>query len=279
LIATQRFWEHAAMLNPLRIPLPLAVATLWLALQGHALAEIKTEVVEYKQGNTTLQAFVAWDDAIPGKRPGVLVVHEWWGHNQHARNQAERLAKAGYVGFALDMFGKGKLASHPQDAQAFVAEATADPKAERARFEAALTLLKKRKEVNPAKIAAIGYCFGGGVVLDMARQGEPLSAVVTFHGALTSKLTAKKPIKPPILVLAGADDPMIGKAQVEAFKQEMTAAGAHFRVVEYAGAKHSFTNPDADKAGVPGLAYNAKADQESWQELVVFFKDVFGPPH
>jgi dienelactone hydrolase len=266
------------MQSPFRTPLKLAVPALWLALQGHALAEIKTEVVDYKQGNTALQGFVAWDDAIPGKRPGVLVVHEWWGHNQHARNQAERLARAGYVGFALDMFGKGKLASHPQDAQAFVAEATADPKAERARFDTALALLKKRKEVNPAKIAAIGYCFGGGVVLDMLRQGEPLSAAATFHGALTSKLTAKKPIKTPILVLAGADDPMVGKAQLDAFKQEMTAAGAHFRVVEYPGAKHAFTNPDAGKAGVPGLEYNAKADQQSWEELMVFFKDVFGPP-
>jgi dienelactone hydrolase len=279
LIATPRFWEHAAMLNPLRILPKLVVPTLWLALQGHALAEIKTEVVEYKQGDTALQGFVAWDDAIPGKRPGVLVVHEWWGHNQHARNQAERLAKAGYVGFALDMFGKGKVASHPKDAQAFVAEATADAKVERARFDAALALLKKRKEVNPAKIAAIGYCFGGGVVLDMVRQGEPLAAVVTFHGALGSKLSAKKPVKTRILVLAGADDPMVGKPQVEAFRKEMTDAGAHFRVVEYPGAKHGFTNPDAGKFGVPGLEYNAKADQDSWEELVVFFKEIFGPPH
>jgi dienelactone hydrolase len=255
----------------------VAAATLWFALHGHVQAEIKTEVVDYKQGDTALQGFVAWDDAIPGKRPGVLVVHEWWGHNQHARDQAQRLAKAGYVGFALDMFGKGKLATHPKDAQAFTGEATANPKVERARFDAALTLLKKRKEVNPSKIAAIGYCFGGGVVLDMVRLGEPLAAVVTFHGSLGSKLTAKKPIKPRILVLAGADDPMVGKAQLEAFKKEMTDAGAPFKLVEYAGAKHAFTNPDANKAGVPGLEYNAKADQESWQELVVFFKQVFGP--
>jgi dienelactone hydrolase len=277
LIAPLRFWEHAAMLSH-RILQQLVVATLWLTLQGHALAEIKTEVVDYKQGDTALQGFVAWDDAIPGKRPGVLVVHEWWGHNQHARNQAERLAKAGYVGFALDMFGKGKIASHPQDAQAFVAEATADAKVERARFDAALALLKKRKEVNPAKIAAIGYCFGGGVVLDMVRQGEPLAAAVTFHGSLSSKLTAKKPVKTRILVLAGADDPMVGKPQVEAFRKEMTDAGAHFRVVEYPGAKHAFTNPDAGKFGVPGLEYNAKAAESSWEELVVFFKEIFGPP-
>jgi dienelactone hydrolase len=266
------------MHNLLRIlPGSLTAGILWLALQGHAQAEIKTEVVDYKQGNTALQGFLAWDDSIPGKRPGVLVVHEWWGHNQHARNQAERLAKAGYVGFALDMFGKGKLATHPKDAQAFTAEATANPKVERARFDAALALLKKRTQVNPSKIAAIGYCFGGGVVLDMARLGEPLAAVVTLHGALSSKLTAKKPIKARILVLAGADDPMVGKAQVDAFKKEMTDSGSNFKVVEYPGAKHAFTNPDADKTGVPGLEYNPKADQQSWDEVVLFFKQVFGP--
>jgi dienelactone hydrolase len=253
------------------------VTTLWLSVHGHARAEIKTEVVDYKQGDTALQGFVAWDDAIKGKRPGVLVVHEWWGHNQHARNQAERLAKAGYVGFALDMFGKGKLATHPKDAQAFTAEATADPKVERARFDAALGLLKKNKNVDATKLAAIGYCFGGGVVLDMVRSGEPLAAAATFHGSLSSKLTAKKPVKPRLLILAGDADPMIGKDQRDAFKKEMTDAGAHFKIVEYPGVKHAFTNPDADKMGVPGLEYNAKADQESWEELVVFFKDVFGP--
>src|ERR1700753_344674 len=195
LITRLRFWEHAPMLSPLRIlPSVVSVACLWLALHGQAHAEIKTEVVDYKQGDTPLQGYVAWDDSIKGKRPGVLVVHEWWGHNQHARNQAERLAKAGYVAFALDMFGKGKLATHPKDAMAFAAEATADPKVERARFDAALALLKKRKEVDSSKRAAIGYCFGGGVVLDMTREGEPLNAVATFHGALSTKLAVKKPV-------------------------------------------------------------------------------------
>lgn len=255
-----------------------AVLSCWL-LPALASAEIKTQEVEYKQGSTVLQGFVAWDDAIKGKRPGVLVIHEWWGHNEHAREQARRLAKAGYVGFAIDMFGKGKLATHPADAKAFTAEATANPTIEKARFDAALAQLKKRPEVNPKQIGAIGYCFGGGVALDMARMGEPLAVVATFHGVLAAKAPAKKgAIKPKLLILTGADDPMVGKEQVAAFKAEMTAAGAKYEVVEYPGAKHAFTNPEAGKVGIPGIEYNAKADQESFAALLKLLSDTFGPP-
>jgi dienelactone hydrolase len=251
------------------------LAGLGAAAPGLARAEIQTKAIEYKQGATELQGFAAWDDQAKGKRPGVLVVHEWWGHNEHARNQAIRLAKAGYVGFALDMFGKGKVTTHPKDAQAFVAEATKDWPTEKARFDAALAELRRLPQVDATKIAAIGYCFGGGVALDAARSGEDLAAVATFHGSLSSKQTAKKGIKPRILVMTGADDPMIDAAAVDAFKKEMTAAGARFQVISYPGAKHGFTNPDADKKGVPGLAYNAQADRESWQALVKFLGDVF----
>lgn len=255
-----------------------AVVSLWL-LPALASAELKTQEVEYKQGTTVLQGFVAWDDAIKGKRPGVLVIHEWWGHNEHAREQARRLAKAGYVGFAIDMFGKGKLATHPADAKAFTAEATATPEIEKGRFDAALAVLKKRPEVNPKQIGAVGYCFGGGVALDMARAGEPLAFVTTFHGSLAAKEPAKKGvIKPKLLILAGADDPMVGKEQVAAFKAEMTAAGAKYEVVEYPGAKHAFTNPDAGKLGVPGLEYNAKADEESFAALLKLMSETFGAP-
>ncbi|HKP57991.1 MAG TPA: dienelactone hydrolase family protein [Polyangiales bacterium] len=242
-----------------------------------AQAELKTQEVEYKQGTTVLSGFFAWDDAVKGKRPGVLVVHEWWGLNEHAREQARRLAKAGYVGFAIDMYGKGKVATHPADAKTFMEEATADAKVEKARFDAALALLKKRPEVNPAQIGAIGYCFGGAVVLEMARAGDPLAFVATFHGALGTKTPAKKGIKPRMLIQTGADDPMVNKEQVAGFKQEMTAAGARYEVIEYAGAKHGFTNPDADKFNMPGLAYNAKADQESWAAFLKFVGEVFPP--
>ncbi len=254
-----------------------AVAALCAVSQVRAArAEVKTQEVEYTQGQTKLAGFVAWDDAQKGKRPGIIVVHEWWGHNQHARNQAIRLAKAGYVGFALDMYGKGKVTTHPQDAQAFVAEVNKDPAVKKARFLAALAELKKLPQVDPQKIGAIGYCFGGGVVLDMARSGEDLAVVGIFHGSLASSLKAKPGIKPRILVMTGAADPMIDSKQVEAFRKEMTAAGAHFEIITYPDAKHSFTNPDSDKVGMPGLGYNAAADKASWEELVKVLHEVFG---
>jgi dienelactone hydrolase len=239
-------------------------------------ADVKTRVVDYKQGDTVLQGFIAWDDSAQGRRPGVLVVHEWWGHNEHARNQARRLAEAGYVGFALDLFGKGKVTTHPDQAMAFVAEATKDPAVAASRFDAALQQLKNDPHVDPKQIAAIGYCFGGSIVLAQARSGADLDAVVTFHGALQAATPAKPgAIKSRILVLAGADDPMVPPAQVEAFKQEMTAAGADYRVIMFPGAKHGFTNPNAGTFGVQGLAYNEAADKNSWAEMLKFFQEVF----
>jgi dienelactone hydrolase len=240
-------------------------------------ADVKSKVVDYKQGSTPLQGFLAWDGAAKGKRPGILVVHEWWGLNQHARDSALRLAKEGYVAFALDMYGKGKVATHPKDAQAFMAEATKDPKAMDARFKAALAILEKDPHVDPTKIGAIGYCFGGGVVLTEARQGADLKAVATFHGALGTDNPAKPgAVKPRLLVMTGAADPMVTPDKVEAFKKEMTEAGAKFEVISYPGAKHAFTNPDAAKAGMEALEYNADADKKSWAEMLRLFKQVFG---
>ena len=252
----------------------IAVAAV-LLFASAASAEIQTREIEYKQGNTVLQGLVAWDGAAKGKRPGVLVVHEWWGHNEHARNQAKRLAEAGYVGFALDMYGKGKVATHAKDAEAFMTEATKDPAALAARFNAALEQLKQDPRVDTGKIAAIGYCFGGSVVLGRARAGADLAAVVSFHGSLGTKSPAEKgKVKARVLVLTGADDPMIPPEQVAAFGREMEAAGATFRVVSYPGARHGFTNPDADKAGMDALAYNAEADQKSWAAMLALFKEV-----
>ena len=243
---------------------------------GRSAPDIKTRELEYRQGETVLQGFVAWDDAARGKRPGVLVVHEWWGLNQHARNQARRLAEAGYVGFALDMYGKGKVTTHPQDAQAFAAEVTKDPAVLAARFNAALAELKRDPHVDSTRIAAIGYCFGGAVVLGMARSGADLAAVVTFHGALATQAPAQPgKVKPRVLVLAGGDDPFVPAEQREAFKREMQAAGARFEVVVYPGAKHGFTNPDAAQYGMPQLAYNAAADRDSWAAMLKLFRDVF----
>lgn len=254
----------------------LAVVAVLLTFASAASAEVQTREVEYKQGDTVLVGLIAWDGAAKGKRPGVLVVHEWWGHNEHARNQARRLAEAGYVGFALDMYGKGKVTTHPKDAEAFMTEATKDPAVIAARFNAALEQLKQDPHVAPAKIAAIGYCFGGSVVLGRARAGADLDAVVSFHGALATKSPAEKgKVKARVLVLTGAADPMVPPEQVEAFNKEMNAAGAKFQVVSYPGAKHGFTNPDADKAGMDALAYNAEADKKSWAAMLELFTQVF----
>ena len=261
------------------LPYGLALIVAWLSFtpRGPNAARIQTKEVEYRQGGTVLKGFIAWDDAASGKRPGVLVVHEWWGLNDHARNQARRLAEAGYVGFALDMYGAGKVTTHPQDAQAFATAATKDPAVVAARFNAALDLLKRDPHVDPARIAAIGYCFGGGVVLDMARSGADLAAVVSFHGSLGTKNPAQPgKVKARLLVLAGGADPFVPPAQVEAFRTEMQAAGARFDIVTYPGAKHGFTNPDAASYGMPQLAYDAAADRKSWAAMLKLFREVLG---
>ncbi|HKA88575.1 MAG TPA: dienelactone hydrolase family protein [Haliangiales bacterium] len=256
-------------------PSVLALAVAWMGLAPSVRAAVKTQEIEYKQGDTTLMGVLAYDDAVKGKRPGVLVVHEWWGMNEHARNQAVRLAKAGYVAFALDMYGKGKVATHPKDAEAFMQAALKEGAA--ARFNAGLEVLKKQPQVDADKIAAIGYCFGGGVVLGMARAGAALDAVATFHGHLAADghPAEKGKIKAKILVQTGGADPMVPKEQVAAFEKEMKDAGVTPTVITYPKAKHSFTNPGADKAGMDGLAYDADADKKSWDELLTFLKKSF----
>ena len=242
-----------------------------------ANAEVKTQELEYEQGGTTLQGFLARDEAAKGTRPGVLVIHEWWGHNEHARNQAKKLAQAGYVAFALDMYGKGKVATHPKDAQAFMEEVTGDPELVRARFDAALDVLKKQPGVDAEKIAVVGYCMGGTIALAMARAGADLDAVATFHAGLKppGPPAAKGKFEPKVLVQTGGADPMIPDEQVTAFKKEMKEAGVDAEVVVYPKAKHSFTNPDAAKAGMDGLAYDAEADRQSWERMTKFLKQVF----
>ena len=241
-----------------------------------AAPKVETRELTYQQGSTVLKGFVAWDANAAGKRPGVLVVHEWWGHNEHARNQARRLAEAGYVGFALDMYGDGKVTQHPDSAQKFVAEAMKDMAVLKARFELALAQLKADPHVDPTKIGAIGYCFGGAVVLSMARSGEDLAAVGSFHGAIppSAKIDSGT-IKARVLIQTGGADPMVPAADVERFKTELAKAGAKVEVVTYPTAKHSFTNPNADKTGMPGLAYDPAVDQQSWAALLKLLGEVF----
>lgn len=255
----------------------LAIAVVSIpALSAQRGPNVQTKEVKYVAGKTNLTGLLAWDANATGKRPGVLVVHEWWGHDEHARNQAKRLAEAGYVALALDMYGDGKHADHPDDAQKFAAEATKDPAVVTARFNAARDVLVADSHVDKEKIAATGYCFGGGIVLNMARAGQDLDAVITFHGSLDPALTAKPgSIKSRILVLTGGDDPFVPPAAVEKFRAEMKAAGADFRIVTYPGVKHSFTNPKAETHGMPQLGYNKDADMKSWAEAMAFLKTVF----
>jgi dienelactone hydrolase len=244
-----------------------------------AQAAIKGEEVEYKAGSTVHKGYLVYDDAVTGKRPGVLVVHEWWGHNEHARHSARKLAEAGYVALALDMYGDGKRADHPDQAGKFAGEVGKNLPLMKSRFGAGMKLLRKQAQVDGKRVAAIGYCFGGSVVLQMAREGENLRGVASFHGGLATEHPAKPgKVKARVLVLNGADDLMVPAEQIAAFKKEMESARADYKFVNYPGAKHSFTNPDADANGAKfnlPLAYNAQADQESWAELQSFLKDVF----
>ncbi|HEX5359544.1 MAG TPA: dienelactone hydrolase family protein, partial [Fluviicoccus sp.] len=235
--------------------------------------------VTYNGGGVSMKGYIVYDDQFKGKRPAVLVVHEWWGLNDYARSRADQLAKAGYVAMAVDMYGDGKSANHPDNAMAFMQEATKDTEQTTARFRAAEKLLKANKHSNGKKLAAIGYCFGGAVVLNMARQGEPLKGVASFHGALGAWKPAEPgKVTPKVLVMTGADDNMVPAEAVAKFDEEMKAAKADYRIISYPGAKHSFTNPGADdiakKFGMP-IAYNAEADKASWAELQAFLKDIF----
>lgn len=244
-----------------------------------AQAAIKGEEVSYKVGDTTMKGYLAYDDASTGKRPGVLVVHEWWGHNDYARKRARMLAEMGYTALAVDMYGDGKTASHPDDAGKFASAVNSNADERRARFVAAESLLAKHPTVAKDDMAAIGYCFGGGVVLNMAREGLNLKGVASFHGSLGAATPAQSgKVKARILVLNGADDPMAPAKTVDEFKKEMDNAGVNYKVINYPGAKHGFTNPDADKFGeqfkMP-LAYNAEADKSSWNELDKFLKSIF----
>lgn len=242
-------------------------------------SNIVTEEIEYSVDGQPFTGYLAYDEAIKTKRPGILVVHEWWGHNEYARTRAVQLAQMGYTAFALDMYGAGKVTDHPDNAQQFMQEAIKSPEQVRQRFLKAKEFLQQQPSTDPEEIAAIGYCFGGGVVLNMARAGVDLDGVASFHGSLAPMMTAKPgSIKAKILVLHGADDTLIPAEQVEAFKAEMDAAGADYQFISYPGAMHSFTNPIATSVGekyeMP-LAYNEEADEKSWSELQKFLDSLW----
>jgi dienelactone hydrolase len=242
-------------------------------------SSVVTKEVIYSSDGTTLKGFLAYDANKEGKRPGIIVVHEWWGLNQYARERAKMLADLGYIALAIDMYGNGKTAQHPDNAGKFAMAVMQQMDTAKARFNAGLQLLKNQPQTDTSDIAAIGYCFGGGIVLRMALAGDDLDGVVSFHGDLpTTSVKNPDQVKAKLLVCNGADDPFNPKEKVNTFKREMDSANIDYKFINYPGAVHSFTNPMADSLGkkfnLP-LAYNKEADEKSWAEMKDFFNNIF----
>jgi dienelactone hydrolase len=244
-----------------------------------AYAGVVGKEVTYKTDSLTMKGYLAYNDAMKDKRPGIIVVHEWWGNNDYSRKRADMLAELGYVALAVDMYGDGKQADNPTDAGKHAGEVMKNPSALQSRFNAAMDFLKNDEHVDRSQIGAIGYCFGGGVVLAMARTGIDLKAAVCFHGSLATQNPAKKgDIKAKILVCNGGADKFVSAEDAKKFKTEMKSAGVDFKFVDYPGATHAFTNPAATELGkkfnMP-IAYNEKADKKSWSEMQAWFKKAF----
>jgi dienelactone hydrolase len=242
-----------------------------------ARAQLHTEAVEYKDGDTTLEGYLAYDDsAAQGKRPAVLIVHQWMGLTDYEKHRAEMLAKMGYVVFAADIYGKGIRPTSQKEAGAQAGKYKNDRDLLRQRASAGLTVLENNPLTDTKHVAAIGYCFGGTTVLELARSGAPISGVVSFHGGLDSpKPDDGKNIKCKVLVCHGADDPYNKADDIAAFQKEMRDAKVDWTMVYYGGAVHSFTQPMAGNDNSKGAAYNEKADQRSWKDMQDFFSEIF----
>ena len=245
-----------------------------------ANAATQSQEVKYSSGGVQLTGFLAYDDDVKGKRPGILVVHEWWGHNEHARERASMLSKLGYTALAIDMYGDGKLANHPDKAGEFMNAAFANWEASQAIFKEAKKILQAHETVDAKRIGAIGFCFGGAVSLRIARSGENLDGVVAFHSALPNQPPVSKgKVTASVLVINGAEDPFLTSDQVGTFVKEMADANADFTYMSLKGIKHSYTNRMADefskKFNLPALKYDKQADRRSWAAMENFFQRVF----
>lgn len=246
--------------------------------QSMTEVDIRGEEVTYQSDSTTMKGYMAWNENAGGKSPGIIIVHEWWGHNDYSRERADMLAELGYVAFAIDMYGEGKQAEHPEEANKFAGMVMSNMPEAEARFNAALELLKQNEHVDPEKIAAIGYCFGGSVALTMANSGADLDAVAAFHSGVNLPVGPSEALKARVLVCNGADDPMVTQEDVSRFKSAMDSVGANYEYISYPGAVHAFTSRAADSLGkkfeMP-LAYNKEADQKSWEKLKELLKETF----
>ncbi len=257
-----------------------ALATLVLGvliMSASVSAAIKTETIEYKHGDVVLQGYIAYDDASAEKRPGVLVVHEWMGINDYARKRAEQLASLGYVAFALDMYGKDVTVINAQEASTWAGKFYTDRQLMRDRANAGLEQLRSFRLTDPTRIAAIGYCFGGSTVLEMARGGITISGVVSFHGNLANPTPSNAAnINTKVLVCHGAIDPYVPMEQVNGFVAEMDSAKVDYQLIMYANSVHGFTNPNNGTDNSKGAAYNEAADKRSWEAMKSFFAEIFG---
>jgi dienelactone hydrolase len=245
-------------------------------LCGTASAKVVTKPITYKQGGVTLQGTLAYDDAVSGKVPGILVVHEWWGLNAYARSRAKKLAEMGYVAFALDMYGKGKHTKHPDQAAAWMKAVNSNMRLWQQRAIAGLDVLKSQPQVDPDRLAAIGYCFGGATVQVLAYSGAHLKGVVSFHGSLmppSAEQGAKT--KARMLICQGAQDPFNPPDAVMQFIKAMNATSIDWQMIIYGNTRHSFTNPGADKYGMAALAYSPASDRRSWAHMILFFNELF----
>jgi dienelactone hydrolase len=241
--------------------------------------EIEGKELSYSTASTDMKGYMAYPKNMDGEAPGILVVHEWWGHNDYARQRADMLARMGYVAMAIDMYGEGKTAGHPEDAGKFTQEVMSNIEEAKARFASAMQTLQNSEMVDSSRIGAIGYCFGGSVALSMANAGMDLKGVVAFHSGVQLPIQPENgSVKGKILVCNGADDPFISPESVVNFESAMDAAGADYEYLVYEGAKHSFTSPVADSLGkqfeLP-LEYNKAADEDSWNRMTALFTEVF----
>jgi dienelactone hydrolase len=254
----------------------MALAGLTLLTATEIQAKLVTKTVEYTQDGTVMRGFLAYDDALKGKRPGVLVVHEWWGLNDFAKQVAEKLAGLGYVALAADIYGNGRVTTDREEAGKLAGVLRGNPPLLRARTQAALKALKANPHVAPKRLAAIGYCFGGTTVLELAYSGADLAGVVSFHGGLPKTTPDDlKRIKAAILVLHGADDSHVAAADITAFEQAMRQAKTDWQMVWFGGAVHGFANPANGNNPASGVAYDARAARRSWQYMQDFFKEIF----
>lgn len=259
------------------LPMKNLVSAVILTFAATSFAAIHTETIPYKEGETELTGFLAYDNSTDAKRPGILIVHEWWGLDEYPKKRARQLAEMGYVAFAADIYGKGKVTKDRKQAAEWAGAMKSDRQLLRKRANAGLEVLKGQDQVDPGKLAAIGYCFGGTAVLELARSGADVRGVVSFHGALDTPSTATqdaKNIKGSILVLTGGEDRAVPDSQISAFMDEMRAADVDWQVNIYGGAVHTFTNPAAGSDKSTNSAYNEEADRRSWEAMKDFFDEV-----